>query len=66
MIRQATAMTKLDHMQEMLFELHLSKKTWIFGPVLMDTWYATKEIMLQIEKLNKIYYCRSKTIARWG
>jgi len=26
----------------------------------MDTWYATKEIMLQIEKLGKIYYCPLK------
>jgi hypothetical protein len=23
----------------------------------MDTWYATKDILLQIEKYNKIYYC---------
>ncbi len=26
----------------------------------MDTWYATKEIMLQIEKFGKIYYCPLK------
>ena len=26
----------------------------------MDTWYATKKIMLQIEKLSKIYYCPLK------
>jgi len=26
----------------------------------MDSWYATKEIMLQIEKLGKIYYCPLK------
>lgn len=23
----------------------------------MDTWYATKGMMLQIEKMGKIYYC---------
>lgn len=26
----------------------------------MDTWYATKEMMLQIEKFEKIYYCPLK------
>ena len=26
----------------------------------MDTWYATKKIMLQIEKLSKIDYCPLK------
>ena len=26
----------------------------------MDTWYATKDIMLQIEKFKKIYYCPLK------
>ncbi|WP_414691604.1 hypothetical protein [Noviherbaspirillum sp.] len=25
--------------------------------ILMDTWYATKELMLFIESLGKIYYC---------
>ena len=31
-----------------------------FWAVLMDTWYATKEMMLEIEKLGKIYYCPLK------
>lgn len=26
----------------------------------MDTWYATKDVMLQIEKFGKIYYCPLK------
>jgi hypothetical protein len=26
----------------------------------MDSWYATKDIMLRIEKLGKIYYCLLK------
>ncbi len=26
----------------------------------MDSWYATKEIMLTIEKYGKIYYCPLK------
>jgi hypothetical protein len=51
--------TKLDHMQEMLLNC-IYQKDLDFWAVLMDTWYASKEIMLQIEKLNKIYYCPLK------
>lgn len=29
----------------------------LFGRGLMDTWYATRGLMLFIESLNKIYYC---------
>jgi hypothetical protein len=36
------------------------QKSLEFWAVLMDAWYATKEIMLQIEKLGKIYYCPLK------
>src|ERR1044071_8565827 len=31
-----------------------------FHAVLMDTWYATKDLMLYIEALKKIYYCPLK------
>ncbi len=31
-----------------------------FWAVLMDSWYATKEIMLTIEKYENIYYCPLK------
>ena len=31
-----------------------------FQGVLMDTWYATKKVMLLIESLNKQYYCPLK------
>src|SRR5450759_255537 len=51
--------TKLAHMQDMLLDC-VYQKSLEFWAVLMDTWYATKEIMLQIEKLGKIYYCRLK------
>jgi hypothetical protein len=51
--------TKLDHMQDMLLNCVYQKKLDIWA-VLMDTWYATKEIMLQIEKIGKIYYCPLK------
>jgi hypothetical protein len=51
--------TKLDHMRDMLLNCVYQKKL-DFWSVLMDTWYATKEIMLQIEKIGKIYYCPLK------
>ena len=31
-----------------------------FDAVLMDSWYATKDVMLFIEKLKKVYYCPLK------
>lgn len=55
----ADGKTKLDHMQDMLLNCVYQKSLDIWA-VLMDTWYATKEIMLQIEKLGKIYYCPLK------
>ena len=51
--------TKLDHMQDMLLNCVHQKKLQ-FWAVLMDSWYATKEIMLTIEKYEKIYYCPLK------
>jgi hypothetical protein len=51
--------TKLDHVQDMLLNC-VYQKSLEFWAVLMDTWYATKESMLQIEKFDKIYYCPLK------
>lgn len=51
--------SKLDHVWEMLTNLHYHKQL-PFRAVLMDTWYATKELMLFIESLQKIYYCPLK------
>jgi hypothetical protein len=51
--------TKLDHVQEMLMNC-VHQKQVLFWAVLMDSWYATKEIMLAIEKYGKIYYCPLK------
>lgn len=51
--------TKLDHVQDMLRNF-VYQKSLEFWAVLMDSWYATKEIMLQIEKFEKIYYCPLK------
>ena len=51
--------TKLDHMQDMLLNC-VYQKELPFWAVLMDSWYATKDMILQIERLGKIYYCPLK------
>lgn len=51
--------TKLDHVREMLQNAVYHKRL-PFQAVLMDTWYATKDLMLYIESLHKIYYCPLK------
>ncbi len=51
--------TKLDHVREMLTHI-VYQKALPFQAVLMDTWYATKDLMLFIESLTKIYYCPLK------
>jgi hypothetical protein len=51
--------TKLDHMKDMLLNC-VYQKELPFWAVLMDSWYASKDMMLQIERLNKIYYCPLK------
>jgi len=51
--------SKLDHVHDMLLNC-VYQKHLVFWSVLMDSWYATKEIMLQIEKFDKIYYCPLK------
>jgi len=48
--------TKLDHAKEM-FDLAIHSKQLEFRCVLMDTWYATRQFMLHIERNDKIYYC---------
>jgi hypothetical protein len=51
--------TKLDHVQDMLLNC-IYQKQLPFWAVLMDSWYAAKEILLLIERLDKIYYCPLK------
>ncbi len=51
--------TKLDHVREMLGNI-IYHKQLSFRAVLMDTWYATKDLMLYIESLQKLYYCPLK------
>ena len=51
--------SKLEHMKEMLLNC-VYQKELLFWAVLMDSWYASKDMMLQIEQLDKIYYCPLK------
>ena len=51
--------SKLDHVREMLTTVVYQKQR-PFQAVLMDTWYATKDLMLFIESLHQVYYCPLK------
>jgi hypothetical protein len=51
--------TKLGHVHDMLTNC-VYQKQLLFRTVLMDTWYATKDAMLYIEHLGKLYYCPLK------
>lgn len=51
--------SKLDHVQEMLTNV-VYQKQLPFQAVLMDAWYATHDLMLFIESLQKLYYCPLK------
>lgn len=51
--------SKLDHVSEML-NLSVYAKQISFTTVLMDSWYATLEMMRQIESFHKIFYCPLK------
>jgi Transposase DDE domain len=51
--------SKLDHVREMLAHI-VYQKQLPFEAVLMDTWYATRDLMLFIESLQKYYYCPRK------
>jgi hypothetical protein len=51
--------SKLDHVRDRLGNV-VHHKRLPFHAVLMDTWYATKDLMLFIESLQKVYYCPLK------
>jgi hypothetical protein len=51
--------SQLDHVREMLSNV-VYQKGLPFPAVLMDTWYATKAVLLFIESLQKHYYCPLK------
>lgn len=52
--------TKLDHVREML-DNAVYVKQLPFRGVLMDSWYAERQLMLHIEDLQKVYYCPLKS-----
>jgi hypothetical protein len=51
--------SKLDHVQDMLTRA-VADKQLSFTHVLMDAWYATKDLMLFIGSLGKLFYCPLK------
>jgi hypothetical protein len=51
--------SKLDHVREML-DNAVHDKQLPFRGVLMDSWYAERKLMLQVERLGKVYYCPLK------
>jgi len=53
--------SKLDHLRAML---QSALQRVPFGRVLMDSWYATKDVMLEIEKAGKVYFCPLKANRR--
>jgi hypothetical protein len=57
---QGDGKSKLDHVKDMLANV-VHHKGLACRAVLMDTWYATKELMRFIESLGKIYYCPIKS-----
>jgi len=50
--------TKLDHMNEMLSLAN--ERGIIYSTVLMDSWYATSQIMVRLQNESKIFYCPIK------
>ena len=54
--KQGDGKSKLDHVQDML-DVLVNSRNVVFSTVLMDSWYATKVLMLFIENLGKKYYC---------
>ena len=52
--------SRLDHVREMLSVL-VNSRTVAFSTVLMDSWYASKSLLLYIESLKKTYYCPLKS-----
>ncbi len=57
---EADGKTKLDHVREM-FNNAIKHKQLLFRAVLLDSWYAAKDLMLHIERSGKIYYCPIKS-----
>ena len=52
--------SKIEHMLEMLDNVLHSKKL-AFATVLMDSWYASMQVIKHVEVLGKLYYCPIKS-----
>ena len=57
---QTDGKTQLDHVTDML-SVWVNQRHLLFSTVLIDSWYATKVVMLHIERLGKHYYCPLKS-----
>lgn len=57
--------SKVDHFKDMLNAVHYHKKI-PYKTVLMDSWYASNNLMLFVSDLGKIFYCpiKSNRLAR--
>ena len=52
--------SKIDHLLEMLSNACFAKDS-PFTTVLVDSWYASRQVLRYIERLEKIYYCPLKS-----
>jgi len=50
--------TKLQHVKEMF--QNVLERGVLCGTVLMDSWYATKDLMMQFQRAGKRFYCPVK------
>ena len=55
----ADGKSKLDHVRDM-FDDAVENKKLPFRAVLMDAWYAAKELMTHIDQAGKVFYCPLK------
>ena len=55
---ECDGLTKIDHVRQMLGSV--AHKQLPYSTVLMDAWYATKELMLLIDGMGKTFYCPLK------
>ena len=58
--KQGDGKSKLDHVRDMLSVL-VNARNIAFSTVLMDSWYASKSLLLYIESLDETYYCPLKS-----
>ena len=58
--KQGDGKSKLDHVRDML-EVFVNVRGIDFSTVLMDSWYASKSLLLYIESLDKTYYVPLKS-----